>query len=61
MALADEDPLSAQKYIKTIVSDFYKDAKEVLMEEEIGLVVGADIKKAGKEKKIESRIEAMLQ
>jgi len=32
-----------------------------LMEEEIGLVVGADIKKAGKEKKIESRIEAMLQ
>jgi hypothetical protein len=61
MALADEDPISAQKYIKTIISDFYKDAKEVLMEEEIGLVVGADIKKAGKEKKIESRIEAMLQ
>ena len=61
MAMAEDDPLAAQKYIKTIVSDFYKDAKEVLMEEEIGLVVGADIKKAGKEKKIESRIEAMLQ
>jgi hypothetical protein len=60
MSMAQESPLDAQKYIKQIISDFYKDAKQQLLDEEIGLVVGADIKKAGKEMKIESRIEAML-
>ncbi len=61
MMMLDRDPLEAQQYAKEIVSDFYSDAKEVLMEEEIGIETSADIKKTAKRGQIQSRIEAMLQ
>lgn len=60
MMMLDRDPLEAQQYAKEVVSEFYSDAKQVLMDEEIGIETSADIKKTAQRGQIESRIEAML-
>jgi hypothetical protein len=58
---AQDNPLDAKEWVKGVVSDAYKTAKQRLIEEDSSLAIGIERLQIGEEMKVERKVQQMLQ